>query len=512
MPSFPPLKQRIAIIDLGSNTARLMVAQYTPGQVFKITDEVSRRVRLSEGMSSDNNLHSSAILRAFDTLQMFKSFCEGLDIHHILPVTTAAVRDADNGPSFLKEVRRQTGLNFRLLSGDEEAFYGAVGVINGLGVTNGIVLDVGGGSAEIALIQSGTYQKGFTTPLGAIRTQEVYFPDEGTTLDQVKPFNQMLKDTFEKKDWMILGKGMTMNGIGGSVRALARIDRTMRRYPLGLVHGYELKLRRLENLIDRLASLPVSDRVKAIPGLQADREDIILPGALVVAGVMRKAGANKMIVSGQGLREGLFYETFVQGDEAYRIESLRHFSILNLVRLYGFEGSHTSHVAHLSLSLFDQLEPIHGFGAAEREHLWAGAMLHDIGTIIDYYDHHKHSAYIILNAGLPGFTHREVIIIAYLCLNHRSGKPDFSSYHALLRKRDLDMVYRLSSLLRLAEYLDRSRTQNVANLHISTGGKKATLTLMPNQEHEAAVEMWEAKQNAKLFEKSFGMDLKIEMA
>lgn len=510
MYSFVPLDQRIAIIDLGSNTARLMVAQYTTGQVFKVTDEISRRVRLSEGMTEDNRLHSSAIVRAFDTLQMFKAFCETQGINHILPVATAAVRDAENGQDFLKEVHQSTGLDFRILSGEEEAYYGAVGVINGLNVRDGLVLDIGGGSAEISLVRGGKFIKGITKPYGAIRVTEAYFPNKKVTADQITRFNQELDIAFQAMDWVHVTRSMSMTGIGGTIRALARIDRTMRRYPIALVHGYELKLRRIEKMINILASTSVSERIKYLPGLQTDREDIILAGALVVAGVMRKAGVRKILVCGQGLREGLFYESFVEGKENYRIEGLRRFSILNLTRLYGYENAHTAHVAHLSLSLFDQLKSIHGYDQIEREYLWAASMLHDVGTVIDYYDHHKHTAYIILNAGLPGFTHREVIIIAYLCLNHRSGKPDFSTYHAVLRKRDFEMVYRLSALLRLAEYLDRSRTQNVSDVEIATKGKRVVLTVVPRSPQEAAVELWEAQQNAKLFKQSFGVRLNIK--
>ena len=510
MYSFAPLDHRVAIIDLGSNTARLMIAQYTRGKVFKITDEVSRRIRLGEGTASGNRLRPKARSRAFDAVRMFKSFCDAQGIGRILPVATAAVRDAVDGPQFLEEIGSDTGLKFQLLSGEEEAYYSSVGVINSLGVCDGIILDIGGGSAEIGLIRDGLFVQGATTPFGTVRTTETYFPDSMAAPDQTKRLEMDLDSALNEIVWLKPERTVTFAGVGGIVRALARIDRADRAYPLGLVHGYELKRRRLEKLTARIAATPVSERTRRILGLQSEREDIILAGAMVVAGVMRKIGATRLIVSGQGLREGLFFEeAFKHGDRLRQIVELRRFTILNLARLYGYEGAHTNHVAHLSLSMFDQLRDVHGYGAREREYLWAAAMLHDIGTVIDYYDHHKHSAYIIVNAGLPGFDHREIVIIAYLCLNHRRGKPDFSRYHSLLKKGDLSMVYRLSALLRLSEYLDRSRSQIVADVRLERGDSEMRMTVLSRGTHDATVELSEARQRVQLFEDSFEQRLKI---
>ena len=511
MYSFAPLDQRVAVIDLGSNTARLMIARYTSGQVFKITDEVSRRVRLGEGVARGNRLSAGARNRALDAVRMFKSFCDAQGVEQIVPVATAAVRDAEDGPGFLDEIEIATGLEFRLLSGKDEAFYSSVGVINSLGTYDGVMLDIGGGSAEIGLIRNGAFDLGVTTLFGTVRTTETYFPDDRVSPGQLKRLDRALDACFSGIAWPKSKGRPKIAGVGGVVRALARIDRVDRKYPVGLVHGYELKRSRLERLIDRIAGIPVSERARRIPGLQEDRGDIILAGAMVVAGVMRNAGASRMTVSGQGLREGLFFEhAFRPACRPGHPAGLRRFTILNLARLYGNEGAHPVHVARLSLSMFDQLQTAHGYGDREREYLWAAAMLHDIGTVIDYYDHHKHSAYIIVNAGLPGFSHREIVIIAYLCLNHRRGKPDYSRYHPVLKKDDLKLVYRLSALLRLSEYLDRSRSQAVEDVRLSMADRSVRLKIVTRDTDAAAVELSEARQRVGLFEAYFGLTLYIE--
>lgn len=509
MYSFIPLTHRIGIIDLGSNSARLMIAQYTPGVAFKVTDEVSRRVRLSEGMAAENTLHPTAMDRALDTLQMFHAFCTAQGITHIIPVATAAVRDAANGPAFLARVQAETGLTFHLLSGEEEAYFGTLGVINSLGLRDGLVIDIGGGSAEVSRVRDGGFTQGTTVPLGAVRLTELYMNSDPIKSSEVKRLTDHIDSTFEKLSWMELGVDEQFAGLGGTIRALVRIDREMSGYPLGLVHGYELKLGRLEKLIDRLRILPVSERTRKVPGLAADRADIILPGAMVVAGALRRAGADRLVVCGQGLREGLLYREFLRPANPPLIRNLREFSVLNVARLYGYEQAHTKHVAWLALALFDQLAHLHGYGTLEREYLWAAAQLHDIGTVVDYYDHHKHSAYIILSAGLPGYSHRETVLIAQLCLSHRKGRPNPGQYDRLLKAGDAKRISRLAALLRLAEYLDRSRAQAVTGLQVTASDKRVRLQITAQSPVEARVEVWEAQRNAELFEEAFECKLEI---
>jgi exopolyphosphatase/guanosine-5'-triphosphate,3'-diphosphate pyrophosphatase len=506
----PNWKHRLGIIDLGSNSARLIVAQYTPNDSFKVTYEYSRRVRLAEGMGRDERLQPAAIARAIETLRMFRDFCSANDVRRVIPVATAATRDAANQAEFLSKVRAQTGLRLRVLTGEEEAYYGALGVINGLGLRAGLVIDVGGGSAEISRVQAGRFERGLTLPLGAVRLTEAYLPGERVSAGEFKRLERRVREQLDQFTWITLAKGEQFVGLGGTIRTLARIDRDDRDYPLRLLNGYELSLGRLENLIERLRALPVKERARKIPGLPSDRADVILAGAMVVATGLRRAGADRLVVSDQGLREGLLYREYVRPKTPPLIQDLRRFSVLNLGRVYGYQTAHADQVARLATSLFDQLARRLACGAAEREYLWAAAQLNDIGTAVNYQDHHKHSAYLILSAGLPGYTHREAVLIALLCIYHRKGKADVEPYGSLLEKGDVRRLRQLGAILRLAEALDSSRTQDVAEVSVQSRGPVVRLRVRPKPKSDVNWEAGEAGRNADLFEEAFECRLEVE--
>jgi len=507
-----PLKRRLGVIDLGSNSARLVVAAYTPGQAFKITDEVSRRVRLVEGLAVNHRLQPGGMRRALEALQLFATFCRANAIAHVIPVATAAVRDADNRAEFLAKVQATTGLRLRVLSGEREAYLGALSAINSLNIAAGLVMDIGGGSAEISRIQGRRFKHGVTTSLGAVRLTESYLSHDPVQPLEARHLKRHLADTFDTLSWMRLGPGEVFVGLGGTIRALARIDRESRGYPINLIHGYELELSRLERLLTKLRGLRVKERARQTRGLRADRVDSIVAGGWVVATAMRRAGAQRLIVCGQGLREGILYQEFLKSARSPIIRCPREFSVLNLARLYGYEIPHTRQVAKLALSLFDQLHAAHGYSAVERGYLWAAAQLHDIGTVVDYYDHHKHSAYLILSTGLPGYSHREIALISRLCLYHRKGNPALDPFTHVCERGDLDRLRCLAALLRLAECLDHSQSQAVRKLSVRVSSHTIYLTIHVRTRAEGRMEIWEAQRGADLFEAAFGRKLEIEAA
>jgi exopolyphosphatase / guanosine-5'-triphosphate,3'-diphosphate pyrophosphatase len=502
--------QRLAIIDLGSNTARLVVLSTVPGYAYNLNDEIREVVRLREGMTEDG-LSETAVRRALFTLRLFKRFCDGAKIDKIIATATSAVREASNGALFVEQVERDIGLSLQILDGSKEAYYGVIGALNEVPLADGFVVDIGGGSAQLSEVRDRRFQRGTAVRLGSLALTELFVRsdplddhDYGAVIGEI---NRQL----DKVDWLVQAKPVGdrhLVGLGGTIRNLARMGAVRQGYPLNTLQGYAVSRDSLNESIRQLKEKSLAKRRK-IPGLNSDRADIILPGALVMQIILDRLGMEQFIVSVNGLREGLFFERFWQHLSYPVAANIRRFSVLNMARVYSYEKAHANHVRYLAGRLYEQLMPLHGYGRAELEILDAAALLHDLGTIIDYYDHHKHSQRLITNRGLAGFTPRETALIALLARYHRKGKPRLTGFELLLAGKDKMLLTRLAAILRLAEFLERGRNANVDDVAAFWDDSELRLTVIADE--YPAVELWEAEKNAaSLMETAFERQLVLE--
>jgi exopolyphosphatase/guanosine-5'-triphosphate,3'-diphosphate pyrophosphatase len=244
-----------------------------------------------------------------------------------------------------------------------------------------------------------------------------------------------------------------------------------------------------------------------VPGIKPERGDLILAGALVVDGVMEAGGFDALEATEAGLREGVFFESLL-GDPPL-FADVRQQSVRNLAAQYDTDFAHSDHVARLALELWDALAAagLHAGDPAERELLWATAMLHDIGTAVDYDDHHKHSRYLILSAGLPGFTPREAALIGQAARYHRKGTPGLGEFGPVAGKEDAQLLDRISAAVRVAEQLERSRDQAVqaADVELRDGAVELRL----HADGDVSVARWATERQAELFRRAFGRDLVV---
>jgi exopolyphosphatase/guanosine-5'-triphosphate,3'-diphosphate pyrophosphatase len=497
--------ERIGIIDLGSNTTRLVVIGYTPHHSFKLLEEVRETVRLAEGIGDDGCLRPEPMARGIKAMKLFNSFCKSTGVTKIVPVATSAVRDATNQAEFLARVATESGLKLRVLSTEEEAYYGYLGAANALTLSDAFLIDIGGGSAEVTAIRGRGFVHSFSCPAGVLRFSERYVRSDPISASDFKTLEEAAAESFAGIEWLRETSGTTLAGIGGTIRTLAEIDQKSRSYPLDHVHGYSFSRERLEEIIEMLRGMTLRQR-EDVPGLSRDRADLILAGAVILHALMRRGRFAELTVSGHGLREGLFYEQFLVGESPPLFSDMRSFSVQNLARIYNYEALHTAKVRELSLSLYDQLRELHGYGEWERELLGYAAMLHDIGVAIGYYDHHKHGAYLVMNSALQGFSHREMIMLALLVRAHRKGNVAVEAYNDILHPSDNERVARLAALLRLAEYLERSKSQVVQSLQVEMGDPIRVVTRSIG---DATVEIWDANRRASLFQKAFGKAIEI---
>lgn len=503
--------QHIAVIDLGSNTSKLILLAYESGHRYKQIDELRQVVRLAEGMGQSQIIRADAFERGLDALEIFSAYCQAAGVNELCATATSAVRDAKNGEGFLAAVQARTGLELRILSGEEEAYYGSLAIANSmhLGAEDTYVLDIGGGSAQLSLLQERRFVEGESWPLGALRITETFLRSDPPKKKEIKALlayvDDCLGDSFRGK-----AKGRMLVGMGGTIRNLAKIHKKHVKYPLDLLGGYQLDKDALETIVEMLCSSSI-EKKRQLPGLKQDRADIIAAGALVAQRMVHYSGAQGITISSQGLREGLFYSYFLEQNPAL-LEDVREFSVQNLARNYYDNPSHNAHVRHLSLQLFDGLSSLHGYGQAERDMLAAAAVVHDIGMAVSYNDHHKHSFYLLMENELPGYQHREQAIIALLCYYHRKGNPSPQGLEAVLETDDMERVAKLAALLRLAEYFERSKSQRIHKVSCHLSDDYVQIEAHAEPGAEVRVEIREAKQRSGLFADAYKVDVDIVLA
>jgi exopolyphosphatase / guanosine-5'-triphosphate,3'-diphosphate pyrophosphatase len=503
-------ERRTAVIDLGSNSFRLVVYTSVPGSWWKRTDEIHEGVRIGQGLGAAGELSEAAMTRALRTIELYAHFCRAsaLPSSDVHAVATSAIRDARNGEAFLGRARGASGLDIRVLSPDEEAWFGYLAAVNSTTLEHGVVLDVGGGSIQLVEVRHRHPGALGSWPLGAVRMTERFLPGESASKKQLRALRSHVREQLDDARWLP-SSGPRLVAIGGTARNLAAALQRREGLPGFGVQGFVLERDALDELVADLAGMKVAERA-TVPGIKPQRGDLILAGAVVLRAVMEAGEFEAVEVTEAGLREGVFLALHLAPEDPPFVDDVRASSVRNLAAQYDANADHARHVALLSLQLFDALAAagLHDGDAEERELLRAAALLHDIGVTVDYDDHHKHSRYLVLNAGLPGFTPRETALIAQMARYHRKGTPTFGELEPLTRAGDLQILERGASLLRLAESLERSRDQIVERAEIELDDDGLVILRTVSRE-DASVARWVAERHVDQFERAFGRPLSV---
>jgi exopolyphosphatase / guanosine-5'-triphosphate,3'-diphosphate pyrophosphatase len=500
------VERRLAVIDLGSNSFRLVVFSYTDDW-WKRTDEIYEPVRVGEQQETGGPLQPEPMERALETIDLFAHFCRATGIERVRPLATSAIREASNREQFVATARERSGLEIEVLSRDDEAFYGYLAAVNSTTLTDGVAFDIGGGSMQLTQVRERHALHARSWRLGAVVVTERFLSMERPKPKHVKALREHVREELKQAGWLAGGTG-ALAGVGGAVRNLAAAAILAADLPSYGVQGFALTRDALDDLVDDMLELRPSERGR-IPGIKPERGDVILAGALVVQAVMEEGGFDELEVTEAGLREGAFFAELLADGDPPLFDDVRAAAVRNLAAQYHPDAAHTEHVARLALEIWDALAAggLHAGDPAERELLWAAAVLHDIGTAVDYDDHHKHSRYLILNAGLPGFSPRETALIGQAARYHRKGNPGLGEFEPLARRGDDALLDRCSAVLRLAEQLERPRDQTVEHAEVVVDDGRVELRLHAHA--DVTVSRWAAERQAGLFARAFGRELAV---
>jgi exopolyphosphatase/guanosine-5'-triphosphate,3'-diphosphate pyrophosphatase len=499
---------RLGAVDVGSNAVRLLAAEVTAPNRYRVLEERRDAVRLGHGVFLTGKLAAQEMDQAVQVFRLYRERMEALGVKSYRAVATSAVRDSDNGAQFLVRVKKEAGLDLAAINGSEEARLVHRAVAGRMDLSDGtwMLVDLGGGSVEVSLADGAGVLWSESHTVGAVRLLEELTgssEDPGRFLRLLTEYVGTLRVPAALERERPRGLAAT----GGNIETLAQ----MALAPQGRNGVSRLPVEDLSRLISKLSSMSYRERVDKLH-LREDRADVILPAALVYERLALLARVEVIHVPFVGVKDGIVLdladalasERTAQERRGREVEQ----AALALGRKYRFDEAHGLHVAKVALALFDQLKGRHGMGAEERRILQAAALLHDVGSFVSYKGHHKHSLYLLTNSNLAGFSPREVQLVANVARYHRRSppKPQHEAY-AALDEPDRDRVTRLASLLRLADALDREHRQTVRE--VKAKAVNGALKLQLSGKGDMLLEAWALKKKSDLFQRTFRLDVEV---
>jgi len=511
-----PRKTRYGVVDMGSNAIRVEIVEMHGDGRWTVLENHREPVRLGRDVFLTGSIPEAAQAAAVEVFSRFAETCRAYAVDHVRAIATSATREAQNGDLFIERIERASGVRVEVISGSQEAFLlkEAVSTVMDLDRGRSLLVDVGGGSVEVVLVDEGqilsadSYQVGALRLLNALTSDPT--ADTGQSMNLMEQYlgnlDRRLRDRFGN---VPIDRYVAT---GGNIDSLAeQMDR--RGVRLDRKEGKAYPLSELHAEVRALALLSFAERIEE-RGLRPDRADTIIPAGVVYARLGDVARADCVLVPGVGLRDGLLRE-IAQG-HLYTFHAADHAeTVLAACRgvgaRYRFDEEHGENVLHLATRLFDSLTAITNLGPSERILLQAAALLHDIGVLVGTPRHHKHSYYLIRESDLVGLTPKEKEIVALVARYHRKAHPQshHDAYHALGRTDRL-RVKKLAALLRVADALDRRHGQVVLDLDAVVDDTAVRLTLVSPDGEDLSLERWAIEKKGGLFQEVFGRVLRVE--
>lgn len=401
------MAKRVAVIDIGSNSARMVIYEKSSRFAFHILHEAKSRVRLSEGAYKNNgNLQEIPMQRAYDALCGFLSLIESFKVRKTLCVATSALRDAPNKSAFISKIKQHLGINIKVIDGSKEAYLGALACANLLpNQTNAITIDIGGGSTEFAVITDKDISSNISLNLGTVRLKELYFDNND--------INGAIKYIDSELSKLELNNPTTLVGIGGSFRAISNALLKSTKHPLDKLHAYEPSYNDFSMLLHKILNASNENELRKL-GIKENRFDVIKPGALILSRVLKRFKIDALITSGAGVREGVFLKDMLRNSKD-RFPTNFNTSMRYIIDSYIENISYANQINKVAKELFDLLYEKFDINVKYKYELGIAAKICDCGNSIHFYSWQKHSYTIVEELLEFGFTHKQIALISTLC-------------------------------------------------------------------------------------------------
>ena len=450
------------IIDIGSNSMRMVVLQKSSRFSFSLINETKSRVKISEGCYENNgNLQDIPMQRAYESLKSFLNISHALKSRKIICVATSALRDAPNSKVFISRVQKELGLNIKVIEGEKEAYYGGVAALNLLHDNTFITMDIGGGSTEFSFIRDGKIEKSISLNIGTVRIKELFF-----NKDDIEGAKKNILDNLKKIFELGIEIPKKVVGIGGSIRAFSKIVMAKNDYPLDILHGYTYTVKDEVSLFNKIINARNNDDLKSV-GVKKDRFDTIKEGTFIFKTILDELNIKEVVTSGVGVREGVYLTDLLRNSN-HKFPENFNVSVRSLLDRFQIDEKQSAYLGSNAGKIFDVLKPMHNLDDKFRTLLVIASKLHSIGSTLNFYKSNDNAFDFILNGLNYDFLHTSRVVVAHTIKFSKKSLPsksDILKYQELLPSLEVMqwMSFIISLNIAINQDLSRPKVEYVLN-------------------------------------------------
>ena len=405
------------IIDIGSNSMRMVVLKKSSRFSFSLINESKARVKISEGCyENGGNLQEIPMQRAYESMKSFLNISNNLKSRKIICVATSALRDAPNAKTFLTRIKKDFGISIKVIDGEKEAYYGGVAALNLIHENSFVTVDIGGGSTEFSFVNEGKIIKSISLNIGTVRIKELYF--NKNDFDGARKY---ILNNLEKIYDLNISMPNTAVGIGGSIRAISKAIMKNDEYPLDVLHGFKYDVENQSKYLNDIIESK-SDSELSNLNIKKDRFDTIKEGTFIFKTILDELDIKKVITSGAGVREGVYLDDLLRNSNGVFPANF-NVSVRSLLDRFEIDSNQSSYFGNNARKIFDALKPLHNLDDEYRTKLVIASKLHSIGNTLNFYKSNDNAFDFIINGLSYDFSHKDRLIIAHIIKFSKKSLP-----------------------------------------------------------------------------------------
>ena len=497
---------KIGVIYIGANSVKFTLMNVLDSGYYKIIDEANSDIKLAQDLINNDTISEEKIKETLSNFHAFTSLCKFSDVKDIIAVASCTLNKAKNYEYFLNSIKDKFDIDVTQLSDEDEIRCTHLGVTKSIYTSNSLIIDICGACTHITSIKDGQIENYSTIPFGSLRHTYEYHLENRILYEDLKNAISVVQNSLDTIEWLNKNQYDSIIFVGGTARALCKIDKAKKRYPFGVLHNYNLTSQDVHQIYNSLKCNDYSQRSN-VPGLSPERADLIVGGLTIFNTILETVNCEDVIISGRGLREGFIF-SYIE-DNYGPIKNILDYNLNGIMDYLHINKERAYRIFNMTYTLFDELKSLHRLGNSYDNALKTATLLNNSGISIDYYHHNIHSFYVILHSNINGLSHKELIVSAAIAATHKNKTAvPLPAFFSIISKLDLKAIDAIGLLLSISETLDRSLENPIDSMNVDITEDFVLITL--SSDSNINFEIKEALKVKKRFKEIYHRELKIE--